>query len=68
MKKNLLFLAIVLVVVVAVAQAARRGRAPIVDPVAVNPLDGYAGQIYNDDAPVIDMQIDSFSLLDDPSK
>jgi hypothetical protein len=68
-KNKLLFLAAVaVVVIVTVVHAERRTRPIIINPVTVNPLAGYAGQIYNEEEPVVDMQMDSYSLLDDPSK
>ena len=74
MKNKLLILAAVFAVGIVAVVHARRGRAPIINEVTVNPLGGYAGQIGGDEnapenapEPIV-LNMESGSLLDDPLK
>jgi hypothetical protein len=73
MKNKLLILAAIFAVGTVTIVQARRGRAPIINEVTVNPLDGYAGQIGNEppapapaSEPIILNLETGGSLLDDP--
>jgi hypothetical protein len=70
MKNKLMILAAIFAVATVAVVHARRGRAPIINQVTVNPLDGYAGQIGDEESapePII-QNMESGSLLDDPLK
>jgi len=66
-----LLLALVITIAMA-AHAERRGRPVITNPVTVNPLAGYEGQVFNDDymaaAPLATLDMGSETLLDDPTR